>query len=83
MISIIPYIIAKIIAKTTYSALPGFANWLQEAEVIKAITATGPTARVLDVPNIAYKIKGIIKHIIPFQLVIQPTWHMPVTEELA
>ena len=61
MISIIPDIIAKIIAKTTYSALPGFANWLQEAEVIKAITATGPTARVLDVPNIAYKIKGIIE----------------------
>ena len=59
-VSIIPDMRAKIIANTMYSELPGFANWLQDAEVINAITATGPTARVLDVPKIAYKIKGII-----------------------
>ena len=59
-VSIIPDIRAKRIANTMYSELPGFANWLQDAEVINAITATGPTARVLDVPKIAYKIKGII-----------------------
>ena len=57
---IIPDIRAKIIANIMYSELPGFANWLQDAEVISAITATGPTARVLDVPKIAYKTKGII-----------------------
>ena len=56
-----PDIIAKVIANETYSGLPGIANWLQEAEVIKAITATGPTAKVLEVPNIAYRIKGIIE----------------------
>ena len=61
VISIIPDIIAKVTANTTYSALPGLANWLQEAEVIRAITATGPTAKVFDVPNIAYKIRGMIE----------------------
>ena len=52
---------AKRIANTTYSGLPGSANWLQEAAVIKAMTATGPTARVFEVPNIVYKIKGMIE----------------------
>ena len=51
-VSIIPDIRAKMIANAMYSELPGFANWLQDAEVINAITATGPTASVLDVHDL-------------------------------
>ena len=46
-----PDIAANKIAIDTNSELPGCANLLQTAKVIKAITATGPTASVLDVPN--------------------------------
>ena len=36
----------------TNSVVPGFANLLQAANVISAITATGPTASVFEVPKI-------------------------------
>ena len=36
----------------TNSVVPGFANLLQAANVIRAITATGPTASVFEVPKI-------------------------------
>ena len=50
--SIIPDNIAIIIAIETNSVVPGFANLLQAANVISAITATGPTANVFEVPKI-------------------------------
>ena len=47
-----PDITANKIAIDTNSELPGCANLLAAVKVINAITATGPTASVFDVPNI-------------------------------